>query len=787
MAFAHEVSADESLQKALTAMSDVDALHGMEAQPKDYKLVYVQKEETTQKALYYVFEANEGGFIVVGADSRANAVLGYVEQGNYEQALQNPGFCYWLAECQKAMKYIESQKEDGKNSLVLPKRDIPETFVSDKKGDLTVKIPGRKFTSDATLPASVSPLLKGVAWNQGEPFNGMCPTLPSGEKCVTGCMATAMAQIMKCNRWPDHGVGSKSYTSDTNKFNLYANFSTSNYDWDSMRDNYNGYYTNAQAESVAKLMSDVGISLEMDYDYSSGASFNSFVEAMANYFRYSKAIQSETRSYYTTAEWSDLIKKDLSEGHPVLMSGFDMRNTAGHAFVLDGYNQAGLFHVNWGWGGYSNGYFDVSFMDPDGQGIGGGGDCYIGMQEIALNVVPDYDGTSTACSRILVNTDMDYDEDARKFTYLARNVGLKSYTGKLGFIAVAGDEIIGKYMYSVSQVQYNYGVNLTCTLSNLGLTLDKIGDKTIYVYPAAVDSEGNTYVPQGQVAFPNYVLVWQQNEKIRVGADLSKSAIPNVEVFEPEFDVYAGNEVKLKATLSLDSKLPSFDRTVVAWIYDEYNRIVGTGSDFMFLESGCTGDYHFSCFTSGLKAGKKYKAVLSYEFGNYYLEFDKMIEFTVLESGGEMELAYSGFAIDKTTIEQGEKMTATMKVTNTGGKGKKDYICFFFPSYGGQSVGYMYRENVDILPGEQNVSISGTVNLSPGSYFMVFYDWTDTDFIELSDIINFNVVKVGTGINAVEENPVQKDMMFYDLTGRKIGKVKSKGLYIKNGKKVLVK
>ena len=189
-----------------------------------------------------------------------------------------------------------------------------------------------------------------------------------------------MAQIMKFHNWPEQGVGHYSY--EHQSFGtISSNFSEHVYDWTNMIDRYNnGEYSNVQADAVALLMKDCGVSLNMNYGPVSGASIYSYTPAFKNYFRYSS--RTVNRSGCETAEFTRIITDELQEGRPIIYCGTG--EDGGHAFVVDGYDTNYFLHVNWGWGGYSDGYFDMNYMDPAGLGIGGGSGAFKWNQGIVL-------------------------------------------------------------------------------------------------------------------------------------------------------------------------------------------------------------------------------------------------------------------------------------------------------------------------------------------------------------------------------------------------------------------
>lgn len=213
---------------------------------------------------------------------------------------------------------------------------------------------------------AVGPLLT-TRWSQDAPYNNYCPSLSNDTHAVTGCVATATAQVMNYHKWPPVGNGSHSYIcylnyNYANPVELNADFSQSVYRWDLMLDDYDENSSAESCDAVARLMSDVGISMEMQYGSSSAASVYYASSALKRYFGYSSKCYWLQRENYNAAQWDQLLVDEIGAGRPVMYSGNEVN--AGHAFVIDGFDTEGYFHVNWGWGGYYDGFFLVSVLAP---------------------------------------------------------------------------------------------------------------------------------------------------------------------------------------------------------------------------------------------------------------------------------------------------------------------------------------------------------------------------------------------------------------------------------------
>ena len=291
---------------------------------------------------YYAFtRGSNGGFVIVAADDRAiNSVLGYADEGSFNPDSLPDAMRWWLGEYERQLSYAETATNTNRIKAELP------------------------------IYAPIAPLIT-TCWDQTEPYNLLCPvyngnSLPSyqGMRCYTGCVATAWAQIMYYHKWPIQGTGSHSYTWTFNGENLgtlSADFSQSVYNWDAMTDTYDNSSSEESRYAVAQLMSDVGIASDMGYSpLSSGANSISSLQGIVQYFGYDPSAVLLQRNYYGLEEWQDSIYASLAAGYPVYYAG--QNNSAGHAFICDGYNN-GYFHINWGWKGDCDGYYDEGVFD----------------------------------------------------------------------------------------------------------------------------------------------------------------------------------------------------------------------------------------------------------------------------------------------------------------------------------------------------------------------------------------------------------------------------------------
>ena len=347
---------------------------------KSVDLVFTQYQVNTTTPAVYVFNnQEEEGFVLVSAEDNARAILGYSDNGKFDANNIPQNMQFWLQmyanEIKQAGDEAMKQKANGKEAI-------------------RRKTIGERQEASTTYP-TISPILGNTIWGQGEPFNNKCPQV-NGERCVTGCVATAISQIMYAHKYPTKGTGSYYYTTETKKLNLSANFGNTTYDWANMIPDYNRSYTTTQADAVSTLMYHVGVASNMNYTTEFSGAYS--VKALTNlitYFNYDASIQTWLKDYMDESSILDAIATDLKSGRPVFIGGVT-KNKEGHAFVCDGMQSNGYLHINWGWYGISNGYFALSALDPGEQGIGGSTGSYAFTEsiEVYTGIQPNKGGKS---------------------------------------------------------------------------------------------------------------------------------------------------------------------------------------------------------------------------------------------------------------------------------------------------------------------------------------------------------------------------------------------------------
>lgn len=318
---------------------------------------------------YYVFANGEDkGFTIVSGDDRMPEVVGYSAQGTYDPdhlPANYVGFMKAYQETVEALLKGDAQVSGGLAEV-------------------------RQWRAERAGSAAVAPLLDGIKWDQREPYNNMCPLYEGTNRSVTGCVATAMAQVMMYYQYPKKLKSTiESYNTQTYGIQIPEISSGATYDWDNMLPDYSkSDYNSAQADAVAKLMYHCGAAVKMDYGPLSGANVTPAI--LATYFGYdADLMQDLTRTVFTLQQWMTLIDNELKAKRPILYSG--QASDGGHEFVCDGSDGKGLYHINWGWGGYQDGYFDLTILQPQKGGAGSGSavDGYNRNCSMIIGIAPD--------------------------------------------------------------------------------------------------------------------------------------------------------------------------------------------------------------------------------------------------------------------------------------------------------------------------------------------------------------------------------------------------------------
>ena len=380
IAVASPVTRDDAEQRARDFLSQRRPQHARRA----IRAVQNAKalKPVSTESYYYVFNVgDDDGFVIVSGDDRTSPILGYADAGSFDEQRLPSNLQAWLKGYADQLRWLDEH----------PQYDNTAT---------PARAP-RKATAKNAIPALLT-----TTWNQTSPYNDQCPKFVNNNQSLTGCVATAMAQVMYYHQWPaatTKEIPSFQYAQGWSggPLTVAAIPANTTFDWSNMLPSYSGFESEMQKNAIAKLMAVAGASVKMNYadDANGGSSaYNVDVDdALRDYFDYSATTQYVFRGDYNYTDWTDLIYKEIAEARPVFYSG--QSSGGGHAFVVDGFDGEGYFHVNWGWGGLHNGHFLLSVLNSEGNegagasstsdGYGFDQEAVIGIKKNEGEIVPE--------------------------------------------------------------------------------------------------------------------------------------------------------------------------------------------------------------------------------------------------------------------------------------------------------------------------------------------------------------------------------------------------------------
>ena len=437
----------------------VQANFDLSRQSDELTLVYTGTSNRGE-ACFYVFNAGDNGFVMVSADDYYRPIIGYSDERSFDADNINPELGYMLDE-------LISYRSGRNIGQAVPKVAAEWQLVMNT-GRLLSRNGGReKF------------YLVQTKWNQDDPYNYYCPAASGGPggRTYAGCVATAMSQVMKYWNHPLQGTGS--HTNYNSGFGgLSANFGATTYDWDNMPDAINNSSPQVQIDAIATLMYHCGIAVDMHYAIDgSGAYSQDVPQRIYQYFSYTNQAQFKSRDSYSYDNWSNMLKESFDMGWPIYYSG--QSSEGGHAFVCDGYDDNGLFHYNWGWGGSGDNYFDFDQID------------YNSSDGAIFNFVPAnvYNSTPQAPTNLSVTPAANYELAATvSWTNPSKNMNNSNLTS-IDQIIVCRD---GEVVYTEDNV--TPGAAMT-------ITDNSVPRFDAYVYTVYAVSNGN----HGKLAYSNRI------------------------------------------------------------------------------------------------------------------------------------------------------------------------------------------------------------------------------------------------------------------------------------------
>lgn len=755
---------------------------------------------------YYVFNNDAGGFVIIAGDDAVTPVLGYTSTGSFDAENLPDGL-------KDLLKSYERQIAALGDNYVANRTATRAGFTGEK-------------------------LLKTAEWNQYAPFNKYTPN-----NYVTGCVATAGAIVMKHHGYPAKGTGSHSYT--WNGKTLTANFEH-DYDWANMPAKYDGT-NDAAFDGVARLMADLGVAVEMQYAKNgSGAYIGDMISALQKYFGYSKLTHLAYIYDMEAEAWNAKLRGEIDANRPILYSASDA-SAGGHSFIIDGYKDES-FSVNWGWGGYCNGFYQIGALNPESEGRPTG-DKYNMGQTAVIGLQPS-DGTekistmgflkvSGQLQALNMNvTDVKKGQRGAIFSAPIGNTGDRSFTGEVvvALMNAKGEmrEIVISKPFKLTDFAPGY------YYSSLSFSIESKVDAEPGDYLAIMAKEDGSeeYIELYDPTFERMRLpatgyeprTYEIRTKVGEGATIKQAGT----FYNPSTNFYNGKPVigsYYRYYLTLDAGIANCCVELNGKLVNDI--ILGTERPNSFrglepvytLEVKTYRDYQEKELVINLEKAGTLKQALANENPDYFVyrnikvngeidkrDFDELAShyFKSIDLSGAKVVAYDYFKADMIPNSAFGNNAYLEHFKMPAGVKELGYNAFMYTKLKeidlpetieefGQNTFYACFELKDVYMrhkeapywiswcvfANKSEQLTRTLHLYPGSKAKYEAHQYTKNWIVYFD----NVVEdlEPTGIHSVTLDKETGNKAIYDLNGRRITEAMKKGVYIKNGKKISVR
>lgn len=727
----------------------------------------------------YGFNIAGGGFVIVSADSRTYQILGYSDSGSLDLANMPESMQAWLQSYDTTIAALGEQ-------------------------------PLAEGSEPVSLGAAIDPMLK-TTWYQDAPYSDLCPMIPDDNgvdtKCPTGCVATAMAQVMYYHQWPASSPVIPAYSFDyivgMNEVHTYnmPELPATTFEWDDMLLNYReGTATEAQNAAVADLMLYCGQSVLMTYaPEGSGAQENAIAQALRYYFNYDQGLQAVKRVFYSIDEWEQLIYSELAAGRPVPYAG--CTDSTGHSFVCDGYDGSGMFHINWGWDGKGDGFFSLSVLNPYDNISIGSSSSHIGYsinQEAVIGVQRPIEGSVQVDDEYYISLYKYLGVSFRNVAYV--EVVYESIFGghdvKCALATIEGDVITPVYTSDPVSL-----ANRMCQIFALPIVSDDFAEGTTNLYPV-VRVEDGAHQWQRIASDDHYFEVVKTADKFTVTAYpdpfFSEIDMPVVAFENPE------QKINEPAIINIDFALDTEYTGSIFYTIFEAGSVETTDPEHAEAVQ-LASNSKYTVFTNGyaVRPGEPIHESIKYTPhipGSLYLGVwrdnnpEPIVIYCDLEVGGELDFVdIEVVDYDIKSTEDGEVSVGVLLCNN-------DTSTFSAPSNSAAGI-IVYLEGF-----EEDYAIY-TDPVPPMREFEIDFDnYLDVNGVEPGSEVTLVVAERYDLKNAKElfrksfhlgENlqgaidtlvdPVTEDNVWYNLQGVRINEPTIPGIYIHNGAKVVIR
>ena len=752
---------------------------------------------------YYVFNNDAGGFVIIAGDDAVTPVLGYTSTGSFD---------------------AENLPDGLKDLLKSYERQIAALGDSYQANQTATRA---GFTGEK--------LLKTAEWNQMAPFNKYTPN-----NYVTGCVATAGAIVMKHHGYPAKGIGSHSYT--WNGKTLTANFEH-DYDWASMPAKYDGT-NDAAFDGVARLMSDLGVAVEMQYAKSGSAAYiGNLITALQTYFGYSKLSYLASIDDMEAEAWKEKLRGEIDGNRPILYSASDA-SSGGHSFIIDGYKDES-FSVNWGWGGYCNGFYQIGALNPENAGKPTGDKYNLG-QTAVIGLQPSDGKEKISGMGFLTNvgglkklnmniTDVKKGQNGGIFCAPIGNTGDQPFTGEVDVALMNAKGEMREIVTSSPLTVDNFapGWYYPSMSFNFVSTVDaEPGD---YLAIVAKEKGSSEYIELYDSNFERLrlpatgyePLTFEVRTKMGDGATFQQAGTR----FNPSYNFYNGKPV-IGAWyfyyLTVDEGISQYFAELNGKLLDDVTLGTAQPNSFRGLEPvydlvvTTYRDYQEKELVINLEKAGQLKEKLAKENPDYFVyrnikvngeidkrDFDELAShyFKSIDLSGAKVVAYDGYKADMVpdyAFEANEylehfKMPAGVKELGFNAFRATQLKEIDLPEtieefgrntfWGCSSLANVYIRHkeapywISWCVFANKGDVTRTLHLYPGSKAKYEAHTYTQNWIKYFD----NVVEdlEPTGIHSVTLDKETGNKAIYDLNGRRITEAMKKGVYIKNGKKIL--
>lgn len=787
-------------EQALRRVQGNSALKMPSKSGTSMKLSFSMQTQKGEPAVYIFDRPASSGYLIVSADDTATPLLGYADSGSFDANNMPPQLEWWLSEYASQIDYASA---NGIKNTYAP--------IANKK--------------------EIAPLVK-TKWNQGTPYNNLCPSV-NNIKCPSGCVATAMAQVMKFWNYPEVGTGRVTATLPSGGTGEgFINLAQKPFDWNNMIDSYSGYdYTNEQGNAVATLMQAAGYAAKMNYaPGGSGAlSINAAISLSKN-FKYNPNIQYLQRLYFNASEWNEIVYNELAAGRPILYGG--QSTSVGHEFVCDGYDGNGYFHFNWGWGGMSDGYFILDALNPNSVGTGGGaGGGYNSRQDIIIGIQPSsvetdvyltqFGNLSASASGSNISLALNYNGNVGNWV----NAGISAVKVRMGaeIVSVDNPEIKPQYVRLFSNdidipalTLNGYNISYQGIKGNATVSIPSILPNGKYKVTVCTQDANKTDAPWTPVCTTNgaynFVYVTKNGNSCSV-ENFNETELSIVSA-EPTTQVYYENACRFRLSVKNNSNLELsggfypvlYDGNTPAFLGEGITMSLAPGESdnvefvttFELLNGvsaptetkECT--LRFSKNASGsafynwskpLSMGLLLRAP-SFNTSNYCIEGAPTREETI---NGQTRTAF--------VVPDPSEIPFAATITNTGTFfGSPVYTLIFNSTLSGFNLTSLAMGPTAILNRGESATVTGSADFTEAedgeAYAAALFYINGGKLTQHngSQILYFIVDSTASAVNDIESDNTTSDNEIYNLQGIPVGKDINSlpaGIYIRNGKKIL--